>query len=287
MRLRLLRPTYAVLATVPLLFTASGEALGQSTAPLTSDPGSSATLTLHLELDTSLGMLSGSDSDTANATGTGMITVFPTSPPFADVLVHSMSAQIGTLEFHYRFVLIVTIDITVYDLTIEATDAFAGPLDGNGDAFFPAAPVRITGSAHVVCPFFGVDRIDPIDTSTNGPVSLRVTEAGGIVILDQIELPVFVSTADPGSLPPGVTSQVTTVVTDAANLVYRGAYGPSLLGDWNADGDVDLADYQAFAGCHLGPTMSVDVTCTLFDFDGDVDVDVGDFAAFQAAFTGP
>jgi len=242
---------------------------------------------LHLELETSLGLLSGSDSDTADATGAGMITVFPTSPPFADVLVHSMSAQIGTLEFHYRFVLIVTIDITVDDLMIESTDAFAGPLDGAGEAFFPAAPVRITGSAHVVCPFFGVDRIDPIDTSTNGPVGMRVTEAGGIVILDQIELPVFVSTADPGSLPPGVTSQVTTVVTDAANLVYRGPHSPSLLGDWNADGNVDLADYEAFAVCHLGPMVPIEAVCTLFDFDGDVDVDVGDFAAFQVAFTGP
>jgi hypothetical protein len=44
-------------------------------------------------------------------------------------------------------------------------------------------------------------------------------------------------------------------------------------GDCDADGDVDLNDYEAFAACLDGPV------------DGDDDADLADFAEFQIAFT--
>ncbi|HNO77260.1 MAG TPA: choice-of-anchor Q domain-containing protein [Phycisphaerae bacterium] len=58
-------------------------------------------------------------------------------------------------------------------------------------------------------------------------------------------------------------------------------------GDYDADGDVDLDDYDAFATCMSGPHSQVgfatpSALCRqAFDDDNDGDVDVEDFAAFQ------
>ena len=60
-----------------------------------------------------------------------------------------------------------------------------------------------------------------------------------------------------------------------------------LPGDWDGDGDVDIADYAEFAGCLTGPDGGpLGPGCSLFDFDSDVDVDLGDMTAFQGYFTG-
>ena len=64
-------------------------------------------------------------------------------------------------------------------------------------------------------------------------------------------------------------------------------------GDFDADGDVDLDDYQALYDCHAGPAAApaptgpecVDTCLDAFDFDSDNDVDLSDFAAFQLAFS--
>ncbi len=76
----------------------------------------------------------------------------------------------------------------------------------------------------------------------------------------------------------------------------RGAWFLPLLsaGDFNADNDVDLGDYAAFAGCLFGPgvppspapPLTASDCLAVFDFNADGDVDLGDFTAFQAAFTG-
>jgi len=63
--------------------------------------------------------------------------------------------------------------------------------------------------------------------------------------------------------------------------------GDLLLMDFDADGDVDLADFTAFADCTGGPGQAAATDCgTAFDSDLDTDVDLADFAAFQAAFGG-
>lgn len=55
-------------------------------------------------------------------------------------------------------------------------------------------------------------------------------------------------------------------------------------GDFDGDGDVDLADYAEFPGCMGGPGVGFAAGCEAFDFDLDTDVDAGDFAGFQLAF---
>ncbi len=64
------------------------------------------------------------------------------------------------------------------------------------------------------------------------------------------------------------------------------------LGDYNADGNVDLADYPGFVECLAGPgvppqlpaAQCVPACLAAFDFDADNDVDLEDFAAFTVYF---
>jgi len=59
-----------------------------------------------------------------------------------------------------------------------------------------------------------------------------------------------------------------------------------VLGDYDADGDVDDADHLTFTFCMEGPGQTVDASCSFFDFDNDQDVDNKDFATFSGYFTG-
>lgn len=69
------------------------------------------------------------------------------------------------------------------------------------------------------------------------------------------------------------------------------AVGPdtSLPGDFNIDGDIDLADFELFQPCMTGPSDSCFVLptgCCASDVDGDTDLDLIDFGAFQRVFSG-
>ena len=58
-------------------------------------------------------------------------------------------------------------------------------------------------------------------------------------------------------------------------------------GDYDEDGDVDLADTAALPGCLVGPSGGIPGdACGAFDFDTDNDVDIGDIAMAQRAYTG-
>ena len=63
--------------------------------------------------------------------------------------------------------------------------------------------------------------------------------------------------------------------------------GVWLAGDYDVDGDVDLADYERFADCITGPDAGpIAPSCDLFDFDLDGDIDLPDFSVFQGSFSG-
>jgi hypothetical protein len=57
-------------------------------------------------------------------------------------------------------------------------------------------------------------------------------------------------------------------------------------GDFDADGDVDLADFATFSQCFDGSFRSVPAVCVPCDLDDDMDVDLSDFATFGQLFTG-
>ena len=58
----------------------------------------------------------------------------------------------------------------------------------------------------------------------------------------------------------------------------------ALSGDVDNDGDVDLADFEAMAGCLSGPETAASPECEAADLDGDADIDLADAAIFQDAF---
>jgi hypothetical protein len=60
-----------------------------------------------------------------------------------------------------------------------------------------------------------------------------------------------------------------------------------LIGDCDADGDVDDADTQQFANCVTGTGGTLINGCDCSDFDGDSDIDLRDMAAYQRNFTIP
>jgi len=70
---------------------------------------------------------------------------------------------------------------------------------------------------------------------------------------------------------------------DVAWALYVAA-GP---GDYDGDGDVDLADFANWPACLTGPDAGPGAAgCEPFDFDADEDVDLDDFGGFQHVFTG-
>ncbi len=78
------------------------------------------------------------------------------------------------------------------------------------------------------------------------------------------------------------------------DLLYSWSCIPTMGGDGDCDGDVDLDDLGAFVDCLSGPIegssfISPSETClNAFDLDGnDGDVDLEDFAAFQNIFGNP
>ena len=60
-----------------------------------------------------------------------------------------------------------------------------------------------------------------------------------------------------------------------------------VAGDLDFDSDVDLADFQVFAGCLGGPGAFGTPGCHGADLECDGDVDLADFALFQQQFSSP
>ena len=86
------------------------------------------------------------------------------------------------------------------------------------------------------------------------------------------------SPATPAALPSGDGQP-------GGNAVFR--FTIAATGDFDLDGDVDLADFGLFQACFNGPNQPPPACNADADFDGDADVDLVDFGAFQACFNGP
>ncbi len=77
-------------------------------------------------------------------------------------------------------------------------------------------------------------------------------------------------------------------IGDEQNAMIHVLTGGRPAVDFDADGDVDLADFGTFQTCFNGPNRLPSRSgCAPADLDGDGDVDLADFGAFQSCFNGP
>ena len=104
------------------------------------------------------------------------------------------------------------------------------------------------------------------------------------------------SWAGPGVVSGGNTLTPTVNVPSTYTLTVSCAgcvstdqvvVGTAAPGDWDGNGQINLADFAQFRLCLSGPGGGyVNAGCACGDVDVDGDVDFDDFAAFQDAYTG-
>lgn len=72
------------------------------------------------------------------------------------------------------------------------------------------------------------------------------------------------------------------------DLFLRTSAQHPATGDFDNDGDIDLADFTTFLACFNGPARPpAQANCVEPDFDNDNDVDLTDFTVFLSCFNGP
>jgi len=92
-----------------------------------------------------------------------------------------------------------------------------------------------------------------------------------------------VDTGSNQSVPTSLIADLDGHPRILCDFVDRGAYERG-AGDFNCDEHVDLGDYRFWTGCLTGPDANADsASCQAFDYDADGDVDLADHAAFQRA----
>jgi hypothetical protein len=98
----------------------------------------------------------------------------------------------------------------------------------------------------------------------------------------------WVTVSSVATLSAGVQTMrfVNADAADEYNLNYFNYALLYPLGDFDRDGDVDLADFASMPDCLTGPENEPATgDCDSFDYDTDADVDLADFAEFQQALT--
>jgi len=156
--------------------------------------------------------------------------------------------------------------------------------------------VAVEADGHIVVADIGAGslfRIDPA-TGAQSVVTAALTLPFGVAV--EADGSLLVTDHDTGFGPGRVVrvdpvTGVATVLSSGNLLAFpTGIFvvpaGFNLLGDFDGDGDVDLADYAFFAGCQTLPGGGVLAGCDATDIDSDGDTDLADFAGFTVAFTG-
>lgn len=269
----------------PMVFAAT--ARGQVTALMSDAPGSSVELTVTMGGFTDFDFLKGEATETvAVDSASALVTLFPDDPPYTFCQVHALCILLEPAHFQFEFAGgLIVFEITIADFTIDAPQAFSGVIDLDGDVTFDVAPVRVSGTAVLVnMDNFPMNIAQPFEEQL--PLDGRMTGSPGeTVVLDQLATPPVEVEIDPATLPDGIKFFELVIALNAGGLSLSGAPVPALLGDFDADADVDLHDFSAFDACITGQAPIEDPPCMLFDFDGDNDVDLIDWSAFQSAFT--
>lgn len=115
-----------------------------------------------------------------------------------------------------------------------------------------------------------------IEVSGQGPLTLSLATSGA-------NAPGAIETqTDPAGKP------FDTVSVDGGAGSVTVTVGPcAITGDFDADCDVDFADYLLFEACVSGPAIPFAPGCDVFDLDPDGDTDQDDFGIFQRSLLPP
>ena len=271
-----------VLTAILAIAAETDRAWSQSNASLATDPGSTITLTVGFSAATDLGTISETDTDTTTVDGTARVTLVP-DPPFSHCRMQALSMELGDIQLSYYFN---TIHATFTNLTIETAGPFGGRVSG-ASTIFPVTDLRITGFVYLYSAIFSLDDTLPVEATTSASMATGFTEQDGTVVFDQFEFPRVEWVIPPELLPGGFSALEVTVDADGSGLSFRGPLTPAILGDGDADEDVDLHDFSEFLLCYFGPDVPQVPLCSLFMFDDDPDVDLDDYVEFHERLLGP
>lgn len=199
--------------------------------------------------------------------------------PFGELLLSSLTAvqvdgpSVGILDLMgddvYTFTVAPTVVIT------GAVDAFGNPVE------IPPSPalLPLTGTLTLSGSSATISSINPIDIVFADEPMQELPQL-------PFDLPTF--------LPPGATAHVllnlvlTEVSTSIVGEVSLTASGTQVLpGDCDDDLDVDIADFNAWLECFLGPDMATPIGCGCGDVDGDGFSDLRDFGVMQRYYSAP
>lgn len=267
--------------------TITAPALSQVTAQMFHLPGAAVDVRLLMTSFTEFDFLE--DEATATAavvTSHALITLFPDEPPFTFCRVHALTISLAPTDYSFTFANgNIVMDVTVSDLAVNHAQPFDGLIAPTGDVTFDVAPILVAGQTTVV-------NTDNFPMNITQPFQEQLPLAGRLTSptvsqanLDQLAAPPLEVEIDPTQLPPGVEFFSVVISLDTTQLALTAPTVPALLGDADADTDIDLTDFTAFESCVTQAPIDYP-PCTLFDFNEDNRVDLLDWSTFQSAFTG-
>lgn len=191
------------------------------------------------------------------------------------------------------------IEIFLGSMSLNAQNvAFVDPQPGTpfgpsaiiGDMFeFVNLPVtadgalnyNAVGSACVIVSQQGLPCMGMFDLALLGTITTETFSGEIQIVGGEVTATVtseFMIVFDPDNPDFGTVTAMSTVVATGTIVTP---------GDADGDGDVDLADFEAYLDCVTGRDNGpIGATCGVFDFDTDDDVDFVDFSEFQLRYTG-
>ena len=157
---------------------------------------------------------------------------------------------------------------------------------GNGDV----GSVSISSDGRFVGFRSAADNLVPYDGNTESDTFRHDLERGA-TIRTSVSFFGGESNGYSGYTALSADGRVMAFASDASNLVpfdtneVRDIFVRHIVpGDINGDRDVDIADFQVFVDCMIGPELTYGAGCAGADIEGDWDVDLRDFAELQTSF---
>jgi hypothetical protein len=251
--------TAFILASV-LSIVSAAPALAAVVASMPVAPGSSAVVTVTIDISTALGDSSDSDTKTVAITGGAGAAFLPDAPPFASTQLNSMALDFATTTFNFQLFCFgpfcQNLDVTVSDLQFALVQPVCSPIAApSGNVTFANAVFHATGEYSTTGLATSSGEIDGTNAASfNARVSIP---SAGNVGFDQLAIANQTFDVPKDQLPSGVNSLSFTVQANLASTSMAGAFSAS-------KNDFDGDDDGTFDACD---------TCT--DSDGDGFGDAG------------